>query len=151
VAKTKYAKFPCPNCRTLLTHAHQVHNCRAQPPFKKLVPAPFGGVAFDPDRRSDEDGLESKRPTNGECASHGELILALSCIDETLVPKGTKKLARLRDYVNLTEAPEEALADLLTNLMHYCHREGIPWFNAEHGVIVTADLNFKAESGGAKI
>lgn len=47
--------------------------------------------------------------------------------------------------------PEIPLGDVVSDFMHFCHRESIPWFNAEHGIIVNADIHFKAESGGAAI
>jgi hypothetical protein len=111
---------------------------------------PFGGVAFAPDHRRDGEEV-----TNGERAKVGQHILALSCvIGSEGLPCASALPPALEvevEGVNLTEAPEDALTDLLTSLMHYCHREGIPWFNAEHGVIVRANLHFKAESGGASI
>lgn len=146
-------KFKCPNCRAKLDNPHQVHNCRAMPPFKKLVPRPFGGVAFDPDRKETEDGLDGDC-TNGDRAERGKTILALyvaltdySCSTE----KGRRLLAEIASGVDLNQEPEIPLGDVVSDFMHFCHRESIPWFNAEHGIIVNADIHFKAESGGAAI
>jgi hypothetical protein len=147
VPKTKYAKFKCPNCRKMLTHIHQVHNCRAMPPFKKLGGYPFGGVEFNPARRQDGEEV-----TNGERAEVGHHILALSCvIGSEGLPCASSLPPALEvevEGVNLTEAPEDALTDLLASLMHYCHREKIDWFGTD-GVSQRALRHFSHESGGA--
>lgn len=113
---------------------------------------PFGGVAFAPERRTSDNtviGAFMDTPSNGERACDGctalELFAALGD------PTGARSvLEEIADDISLTEAPDEALADLLTNLMHYCHREGIEWHGPD-GVLATAVLNFTAESGGAAL
>lgn len=111
---------------------------------------PFGAVAFDAERRGTDSiphGDALYAPSNGERATDGELTLALFCA--LGLPQGPRSvLEDIAEEISLTEAPEEALADLLTNLMHYCHREGIEWFGHD-GVSQVALRNFSAESGGA--
>jgi hypothetical protein len=111
---------------------------------------PFGRVKFDPDRRGEEGEEDAMTPTNGERAHTGQLMLALSCCCDMPIQKARLRLEQFADLVNLTEAPEEALTDLLTNLMHYCHREGIRWTGSD-GVATWALVHFSAESGGAAI
>lgn len=145
MATSATGKFKCPNCGSKLNSPHQVHNCRAQPPFKELGGYPFGGVKFDPDRR--KEGV-----TNGERAEVGQHILALSCvIGSEGLPCASALPPALEvevEGVNLTEAPEDALTDLLASLMHYCHREKIDWFGMD-GVSQRALRHFSHESGGA--
>jgi hypothetical protein len=43
------------------------------------------------------------------------------------LPGGRRRMENLAELVNLTEATEDAVCDLVTNLMHYCHRERINW------------------------
>jgi hypothetical protein len=40
---------------------------------------------------------------------------------------GPKLLRKLREAVDLTEAPEDAACSLVVDLMHYCEREKIDW------------------------
>lgn len=48
--------------------------------------------------------------------------------------------------VNLTEAPEDALATLIIDLMQYCEREGIDW---EKEVMLAARKHYRQGRGGA--
>jgi hypothetical protein len=116
------------------------------------MPTPFGNVAFDPSRMGEIGSGETT--TNGERATRAKTILALyvaladySCSTE----KGRRLLAEIASGVDLNQEPEIPLGDVVSDFMHFCHRESIPWFNAEHGIIVNADIHFKAESGGAAI
>lgn len=108
------------------------------------IKPPFGGIAFDPERRS--ESADPRDASNGDNAKAGKAALALSCLLDGR-EQGYLNLMEWVKQVNLTEAPEEALADLLTNLMHYCHREGIEFTDA----LLDAQGHFKAESGGAQI
>jgi hypothetical protein len=103
---------------------------------------PFGSVAFDPQRRADDVAPDSGY-TNGQRANIGQGTLAAYCF---LADKPEAKAILIND-IDLTEAPEEALTDLLANLMHYCHREGIEFM----ATVAMAETHFEAESGGATI
>jgi hypothetical protein len=101
---------------------------------------PFAGVPFDGAR----DSIDG--PSNGERAQTGQFTLAL----HHLLSEGEQGYRALTEYaceVNLTEAPDEALTDMLTNLMHYCHRENINFGAA----LATAAAHFDEESGGALV
>lgn len=113
----------CPACHRLMTSEGICTHC-----------PPFGGVPFDPD-------------IAGERATHGQFTLALWSA-HGLVTKDVKlQLEQFADLVNLTEAPEVALAELLDDLMHYCHREGLTFSD----VLKTAKEHFDLESGGATL
>lgn len=105
----------------------------------------FGGVAFDPNRRADDVDPGSGY-NNGQRAQIGWGTLAAYCF---LADKPEAKAILVND-IDLTEAPDEALTDLLANLMHYCHREKIEFYG-EDGVLVQAMRHFNAESGGAAL
>jgi hypothetical protein len=105
---------------------------------------PFAGVPFNADGRANDVGDDGLTPNNGERAQTGQFTLAL----HHLLSEGEQGYRALTEYaceVNLTEAPDEALTDLLANLMHYCHREGIDFGEA----LATAAMHFDEESGGA--
>lgn len=114
---------------------------------------PFGGVAFDPERRGENDafasGLGIGDSNNGTRATDGSMTLALfAALGD---PTGARSvLEDIAGDISLTEAPEEALTDLLADLMHYCHREGIEFYGHD-GPLCTAQRHFAAESGGAAL
>jgi hypothetical protein len=43
------------------------------------------------------------------------------------MPEGDRVMQEIVDMVNLTEAPEDAVASLVIDLLHYCKREKIDW------------------------
>jgi hypothetical protein len=104
---------------------------------------PFGGVAFDPLGKAEDVDPEGGY-TNGQRADIGRGILAAACF---LADKPEATAIHIND-INLTEAPEEALTDLVANLMHYCHREGLEW---TEDVLKPATMHFEAESRDAEI
>ena len=63
---------------------------------------------------------------------------------ETLpdLSEGPKLMRELREAVDLTEAPEDAVCSLIVDLMHYCERERIDWSN---DVLSRARERFTAE------
>lgn len=114
------------------------------------MPTPFGNVAFDPERTKASDGFDSD-VTNGARAERGKTILALylALTDYTCsTDKGRRLLAEIASHIDLNQEPEIPLGDALSDLMHFCHREGIEWFGDE-GVSVRGLIHFSAESGGA--
>jgi hypothetical protein len=111
---------------------------------------PFGGIAFDPQRRADDAGVGEDTPTNGERADRSKATLSLYYQLGRREEYDKKRVSLLRDLaldVDLTQEPEIPLADMLTDLMHYCHREGIEWGEA----LTNAVHNFQVESFGAQI
>jgi hypothetical protein len=58
------------------------------------------------------------------------------------LPSGRRSMEGLSELVNLTEAPEDAVCDLVTNLMHYCHREKIDWTD---DIMRRASVHFRCE------
>lgn len=77
--------------------------------------------SFKPNKRSITDG-PPRRLSNGDNANQAASMLAL-----------------LPDAEHL--APQELVVDALTNLMHYCHREGIDFAEA----VDSARTNWEAE------
>lgn len=109
------------------------------------VAKPFGGVAFDPERRGPDDeagfALGVGASNNGTRATDGEITTALFySLDGT----NRSVLEDIASEVSLTEEPEITLADMLTDVMHYCHRRHINFSE----VLVDAYGHFAAESGG---
>lgn len=135
--------------RALKLKESEANNAGYPSAVYELVPCnPFGGIPFDAKRDSKEG------PSNGERAEVGALVVKTHCLGtmpEGLEPyvDGWDKMAEeIHESVDLTEAPDEAVVDLLTNLMHFCHREGISWTDKD-GVLLTAVQHFREESGGA--
>jgi hypothetical protein len=71
-------------------------------------------------------------PVNKQRAAAAEVALKTHVLKSNPVilaelPDGRRSMENLAGLVNLTEAPEDAVCDLVTNLMHYCRREKIDW------------------------
>jgi hypothetical protein len=67
-----------------------------------------------------------------EGAAAGELALkahALESDSEILaeMTDGDRMTREIADMIDLTEAPEDAVASLVIDLLHYCEREKIDW------------------------
>jgi hypothetical protein len=58
------------------------------------------------------------------------------------LPNGDRTMQEIAEAVDLTEAPEDAVASLVIDLMHYCEREKIDW---PEEVMVRAGKRFRAE------
>jgi hypothetical protein len=43
------------------------------------------------------------------------------------MPGARRSMGELAELVDLTEAPGDAVCNLVTNLLHYCQREKIDW------------------------
>ena len=70
--------------------------------------------------------------SNKEGAAAAELGLkarVLRCNPEILaeMTKGDRMIREIGDMVDLTEAPEDAVCSLVTDLLQYCEREKIDW------------------------
>jgi hypothetical protein len=44
------------------------------------------------------------------------------------VPEGNKTMREIANVVDLTEAPEDAVCSLVIDLLQYCEREKIDWY-----------------------
>jgi len=51
-------------------------------------------------------------------------------------------MEQIADLVDLTEAPEDAVCSLVTDLLHYCEREKIDWTQE---VLARAWKDFRSE------
>ena len=72
------------------------------------------------------------KSSNKEGAAAAELALkahVLGCNPEILaeMTEGDRMMREIADMVNLTEAPEDAVSSLVTDLLQYCEREKIDW------------------------
>src|SRR5882724_1956850 len=70
--------------------------------------------------------------SNKEGAAAGELALkahVLGCNPQILaeMTEGDRMMQEIADMVDLTEAPEDAVCSLVTDLLQYCEREKIDW------------------------
>lgn len=76
--------------------------------------------------------VNMKTSANKQRAAAAEVAVKAHVLKSNLgmlaeLPGGRRSMENLADLVNLTEAPEDAVCDLVTNLIHYCHREKIDW------------------------
>jgi len=70
--------------------------------------------------------------SNKEGAAAAELALkahVLGCNPEVLagMTEGDRMMQEIADMVDLTEAPEDAVCSLVTDLLQYCEQEKIDW------------------------
>ena len=70
--------------------------------------------------------------SNKEGAAAAELALkahVLGCNPEILaqMTEGDRMMQEIADMVDLTEAPEDAVCSLVTDLLQYCEQEKIDW------------------------
>ncbi len=56
--------------------------------------------------------------------------------------EGDSVMHQIADFVDLTEAPEDAVCSLVTDLLHYCEREKIDWTQE---VMSRASEHFRTE------
>jgi hypothetical protein len=82
-----------------------------------------------------------------EGAAAAELALkahALESDSEILaeMTDGDRMMREMADTIDLTEAPEDAVASLVIDLLHYCEREKIDW---NHEVMARARKHFRSE------
>jgi hypothetical protein len=110
---------------------------------------PFGGIAFDPERKADIGGVIEVTPTNNQKADIGKTVVALYYLLAQR-EQGYLALTRWAAEVDLTQEPENTLADMLTDIMHYCHRDEIEFYG-EHNPLHTAQRQFNVESKGASL
>lgn len=73
-----------------------------------------------------------KNSRNKERAAAAELALkahVLASNPEILaeMTEGNRMVREIADMIDLTEAPEDALCSLVTDLLQYCEREKIDW------------------------
>ena len=73
-----------------------------------------------------------KNSSNKEGAAAAELALkahVLGCNPQILaeMTEGDRMMQEIADMVDLTEAPEDAVCSLVTDLLQYCEREKIDW------------------------
>jgi hypothetical protein len=65
---------------------------------------------------------------NEKRAAAAELALKAHVLESTPeITEGDRALQEIAESVDLTEAPEDAVCSLVTDLMHYCDREKIDW------------------------
>jgi hypothetical protein len=117
--------------------------------------APFGGIAFDPQRKADSNGVKEDTLTNNQKADIGKAVVALYYLLSQPESSYRKLQARLMVYasgVDLTQEPEYPIGGMLTDIMHYCHRDEIEFnIHSEHSPLPTAHRQFQVESGGASL
>ncbi len=85
--------------------------------------------------------------TNKAAAAAAELALKAHVLESTPeifvdMAEGDRILQQIAASVDLTEAPEDAVCGLVTDLLHYCEREKIDW-NQE--VMSRARKHFRTE------
>jgi hypothetical protein len=73
-----------------------------------------------------------KNPKLNSASAAAELALKAHVLQSTRqilaeLPDGARVLKHIGRSVNLTEAPEDAVCSLVTDLLHYCEREKIDW------------------------
>lgn len=84
---------------------------------------------------------------NNDRAAAAELALKIHVLEAdpeilAATTNGRRRLGRFAELVDLTEAPEDAVCSLVTDLLHYCHREKINW---TQDVINRASQHFRTE------
>ena len=87
-----------------------------------------------------------KKPRNKE-ATAAELALKahiLASNPEILaeMTQGDRMMQEILDMIDLTEAPEDALCSLVTDLLEYCEREKVDWTQE---VMSRASEHFRCE------
>jgi hypothetical protein len=100
-------------------------------PFRSLPNAHMLNIAM---RKSPFATKTSRmsQSSNKEGAAAAELALKAHILrsnPEILaeMPEGNKTIREIADMVDLTEAPEDAVSSLVTDLLQYCEREKIDW------------------------
>ncbi len=73
-----------------------------------------------------------KNSKNKEGAAAAELAVKVHVLKSnpeilTEMTEGDRMMREISDMVDLTEAPEDAVSSLVTDLLQYCEREKIDW------------------------